>query len=250
MKKLIFLFLIGAVLISSCDKDEPNTNNDSVLTKANIAGEVSLFDQFGQSVSDERMMIYMENTSETFWAESEKDGSFLVPNVSYFNNYKISYEKEGFGSYKRFGFEHKYTGEEGSISNVNLSMKSTSYCSSLIVSQSNDTTHFQLSLAGSSDGGKRKIRLLFHTIPEISHEIYSHNTVKFTANNTQPTISLSKEYLLEEVGLISGETYYVQVYGDSFYSNSYFDEDLQKSVLPNLGYSEDVSVPTGTFIMP
>lgn len=250
MKKLITLILLISIVFISCEKEEPKKNNDSVLTKANVSGEVSLFDEFGQPVSDERMMIYMENTSETFWTETQKDGSFLVLNVIYFNNYRIIYEKDGFGTYKRFGFEHEYTGAEGSISPVNLSKKSTAYCNSLIVTQSNDTTHFQLMLAGGSDAGKRKVRLLFHHIPQISNEVYSHNTVKFTANNPEPTISLSKEYLLEEVGLRSGETYYVQAYGDSFYSNAYFDEDLQKSVLPNLGINDDVAVPTATFIMP
>lgn len=250
MKKLFLIIPFLTLVFVSCEKDKPNTNNDSVLTKANVSGEVSLFDEFGKIVSKERMMIYMENTSETFWAETEKDGSFLVPNVTYFNNYRIIYEKDGFGTYKKFGYNHEYTGAEGTINSVNLSKKSTAYASTLLVTQSNDSTHFKLNLAGGSDAGKRKIRLLFHTIPELSHEVFSHYTVKFTANNPQPTISLSKAYLLNEVGLISGLTYYVQAYGDSFYSNAYFDEDQQKSVLPNLGFNEDVNVPTAVFVMP
>lgn len=250
MKKIVFPLFVFLIVLASCDKDEPNNNSDSILAKANISGHVSLFDEFGKIVSNERMMISMEGGGQTFWAESEKDGSFLVPNVLYFNNYTTIYEKDGFGTYKSFGFNHQYTGAEGNLSSVNLSMKSTAYCSSLLVSQSNDTTHFHLSLAGGSDAGKRRIRLLFHTIEQISNETFSHYTPKFQANNPQPTISLSKDYLLNEVGLISGETYFVQAYGDSYYSNSFFDEYQQKRALPNLGMSDDISVPTSSFVMP
>jgi len=250
MKKLIFIIIAASSLLYSCEKDKPNTNNDSVLTKANVSGQLALYDEFGNKVSNERMVIAMESTVNTYFTESEKDGSFLVLNVPYADNYKITYEKDGFGTYKRFGFDHKYTGQEGTISAVNLSKKSTAFCSGLVVTQSNDTTHFHLNLAGGSDAGKRKVRLLFHTIPQISNEVFSHYSVKFTANNVQPVISLSKEYLLNEVGLISGQTYYVQAYGDSYYSNAYFDEDAQRQVLPNLGMSSDVGVPTASFVMP
>lgn len=250
MKKIIYIFFVFSFAMIACEKDEPNNNNDSVLTKANVSGSVFLYDEYGKSVANYRMKVYMQSTSASFSAETDKDGSFLVTNVSYFNNYKITYEKDGFGTHKKFGFEHEYTGYEGNISSVNLSEKSSAYCSSIQTTLSNDTSHFHLQLSGGSDSGKRKIRLLFHTIPEISNDIFSHYTVKFTANNAEAIISLSKEYLLNEVGLISGQTYYVQAYGDSYYSNSYFDEDLQKRVLPNLGLNEELAVPTSSFIMP
>lgn len=250
MKKFTFLFIAALLIFVSCEKDQQKTNSDSVLTKANVNGQLTLYDEFGNKVSNERMFITMESTAGTYTTETEKDGSFLVMNVPYADNYKITYEKDGFGTYKRFGFDHKYTGQEGTISAVNLSKKSTAFCSGIVVTQSNDTTHFHLTLAGGSDAGKRKIRLLFHTIPQVSNEVFSHYTVKFTANNVQPVISLSKEYLLNEVGLISGQTYYVQAYGDSYYSNAYFDEDAQRQVLPNLGLSSDVGVPTASFVMP
>jgi hypothetical protein len=253
MRKTLFILFAFVFILSSCEKEEPKTNNDSVLTKANVYGEVKLYDEFGNPVSNERMVVSMlqfDGEASDYWTETEKDGSFLVLNVPYFNNYSVVYSKNGFGSYKRFGFEHQYTGAEGHLEDVNLGEKSSAYCSSLLVTQSNDSTHFQLSLSGGSDAGKRRIRLLFHTIPQISSEVFSHYTPKLIAINSQPLISLSKEYLLNEVGLISGQTYYVQVYGDSYFSNAYFDEYQQKQILPNLGASSEISVPTATFVMP
>jgi hypothetical protein len=250
MKKLILIIIAFSALIVSCEKDEPNTNSDSVLTKANVRGELALFDEYGNAVTKERMFVLMTSSLDTYWGETEKDGSFLVPNVPYSNNYSISYEKDGFGTYKKFGYKHEYTGQEGSIGSVNLGKKSTAYNTSLFVSQSNDTTHFHLSLAGGSNSGKRRVRLLFHNIPEISNSIFSHYTSKFQTNNPQPMLSLSKEYLLNEVGLTSGETYYVKAFGESYFSNAYFDEEQLKQVLPNLGWSETEGNPKAVFIMP
>ncbi len=249
MKKLSYLIILLSIILVSCEEDKPVNNNDSVLTKANIRGSLGLYDEFGKSVSSERMFVYMEGNEQIHYTESEKDGSFLVPNVPYFNNYTISYEKEGFGTYKSFGYEHEYTGEEGQLEGIALSQKSGAYCTSLLVIQSNDTTHFHLGLGGSSDAGKRKIRLLFHTIPEINHDVFSHYTTKFTAVNTNQVISLSKEFL-NELGLVSGTTYFVQAYGDSYFSNAYFDDYNRKQVLPNLGYNPEEAIPKASFIMP
>lgn len=250
MKKLFWIFIGFSILfISSCKDDGVTPSNDSILTKANIAGYVSLYDEFGSAVTNERMMVYMESDQGNYWAETEKDGTFLVPDVAYYHNYTIVYEKDDFGTFKKFGYNHEYTGQAGEISSVKLSKKSTSYCTGLIVSQSNDSTHFHLFVEGGSYNGMRRFRLLFHTIPEISNEIFSRFTGKFTTVNSQSIISLSKEDLLA-IGLESGVTYYVQAYGDSYYSNSYFDEENIREVLPNLGYKEGEAVPTGLFVMP
>lgn len=249
MKKLSYLIILISIILVSCKEDKPVNNNESVLTKANIRGAIGLYDEFGKSVSNERMFVYMEGNEQIHYTETEKDGSFLVPNVPYYNNYTIRYEKDGFGTYKIYGYEHEYTGEEGVISGVSLSKKSGAYCTSLFVTQSNDTTHFSLGLGGSSDAGKRKVRLLFHTIPEINYDVFSIYTPKFTTVNTNQVISLSKEFL-NDLGLISGKTYYVQAYGDSYFSNAYFDDYNIKEVLPNLGYNPDEAIPTDNFVMP
>lgn len=45
------------------------------------------------------MFVKVEGNGQYYIGETQKDGSFLVPNVPYFHNYTISYEKDGFGSY-------------------------------------------------------------------------------------------------------------------------------------------------------
>ncbi|NPD46315.1 MULTISPECIES: hypothetical protein [unclassified Lentimicrobium] len=250
MKKLIYLFSFMAIVLVSCEKDDTKTNSDSILTLANINGQVSLYDEFGNTTSSERMFVKAEGNGQYYIGETQKDGSFLVPNVPYFLNYTISYEKEGFGSYKIYSFDHQYTGAAGEIDEVpRLSKKSSAYCTALFTNVADDEVEFQLAVAGGSYNGKRVFRLLFHTIALISNETFSHNSPKYTLNASSQSITLTKE-MLEDIGLESGVSYYVQAYGDSYYSNSYFDDYAQRKVLPNLGYLEGQTVPTGSFTMP
>lgn len=250
MKKIVYFAMIAMVGFSACKKEETKTNNDSILTKANIEGQVRLFDEYGQPVSDERMLVIMEGNGFQYTAETERDGSFLLQNIPYFHNYTISYMKTDFGTYKAYNFNHEYTGYAGKIEETpNLSQKSTAYCMALLTNVENDTVNFQVSVAGGSENGLRKFRILFHTIPAISNEVYSIYTHKLTTTGNTQTIRLSKE-ALAEYGLESGLLYYAQVYGDSYYSNAYEDDYNLKHVLPNLGFKEDVAVPTTTFVMP
>jgi len=95
---------------------------------------------------------------------------------------------------------------------------------------------------------ERYIRFLFHTIPEINHDVFKFYTGRFTLNSNHHTLVLTKEYL-EELGLQNGVKYYVQAYGASYYSNAYND-DVKKTVLPNLGYNDSGITPKDDFIMP
>lgn len=250
MKNIIYFILFSSIILVSCEKDETKTNSDTILTLANINGQVSLYDEFGNTTSSERMFVKAEGNGQYYIGETQKDGSYLIPNVPYFNNYTISYEKEGFGSYKIFGFEHEYTGAAGEITEVPyLSQKSSAYCSALFTNVIDNEVEFQLAVAGGSDNGKRSFRLLFHTIALISNETFSHYTSKYTLTSSSQSITLSKE-VLTDIGLESGISYYVQAYGDAYYSNAYFDDYAQRNVLPNLGFQEGQLVPTASFIMP
>lgn len=46
MKNILYIILFSVIFLVSCDKEDPKTNNDSILTLANIDGQVSLYDEF------------------------------------------------------------------------------------------------------------------------------------------------------------------------------------------------------------
>ena len=250
MKKLLFIFLLLGIIFVSCEEEEV-IPEDPALTKANIGGAVSLFDEFGTPVKKWRMIVSAQQGDYfNFWGETEKDGSFVILNAKYHNNYTIVYEKEGFGTYKKFAFNHEYTGSMGQITETPyLSEKSSTIVGQLDAEVVADTLKLEVTLSNSNRTGERYIRFLFHTIPEINNEVFSHYTGRFTMISNNHTLALTKEYL-QEIGLESGQEYFVQCYGASYYSNGYFDEDKLKYILPNLGFTENGFTPTESFIMP
>ncbi len=250
MKKFLIIFMLFSLAFVSCEEDDV-VPEDPALTKANIGGAVYLFDEFGVPINKWRMIVSARQGDYlNFLGETEKDGSFVILNAKYHNNYTIHYEKEGFGTYKIFRFNHEYTGSMGQIDGIPyLSEKSTTRVSQLEAEVIDDTLELEVTLGVSDRKGVKYIRFLFHTIPQISEKVFSNYTGRFTMVDNLHTLVLTKEYL-QEIGLESGVEYYVQCYGASYYSNGYFDDYDMRYVLPNLGYVENGSAPRESFIMP
>jgi hypothetical protein len=59
-------------------------------------------------------------------------------------------------------------------------------------------------------------------------------------------VTLSQNDLLN-AGFSSGQTLYVKAYGDSFWSNEYFDPELDRKVFPNLNKNAAAAV---SFVVP
>ena len=247
MKKFLIIFVVFSLFVISCKEKEKEEPIDSITINANIEGSVNLYDESGERISNERMLVYLDGGAEYFYGETEKDGSFLILNAKYYPNYTIVYEKQGFGTYKKPNYNHEYTGTIGQIVGIpNLSKKSSTIVTQFNVEIINDSLHLEVTLGSKSMKSERYIRFLFHTIPEINHDVFKFYTGRFTMNANHHTLVLTKEYL-EELGLQNGNKYYVQAYGASYYSNAYTDG---KQVLPNLGYSDSGITPKDDFIMP
>ncbi|OYT16768.1 MAG: hypothetical protein B7C24_06070 [Bacteroidetes bacterium 4572_77] len=237
-------------LFTSCQEDDPKPQDDgSILIRSNVSGDVKLFDQYGEKSAQNDMRVTMDNHGKFFYGDTEKDGGYLVLNADYFPNYTILFEKQGYGTYKILNYSHEYNnGGEGHINEVpNLSEKSGTYSTSISANVSNDTVFFDLTAQLASGSGTRIIRFLFHTTPQISNEIFAYYTGQINIYSPTQTYYFTK-IQLEGIGLKPNTKYYVQAYGDSYYSNSYMDTDGLH--LPNLGIPTTGDTPTDSFIMP
>ena len=240
-----------AVVFTSCKKKEYQQDEDSILTKANIEGAVILYDEFGNKDAQTGMLVYLEKGGDAtnFSGETEKDGMFLITNALYNPSYYVVYQKQGYGTYK-IPYEHKYTGSTGVIGETpSLSRISTTHVHSLNVQQSGNNVEFDVAYSGSSQKGQRYIRFIFSSSSSINHDSFSYLSPKEAVSGGSESFAYSKEELME-MGLKSGEEYWVQAYGDAFKSNYYFDEYQLKKVLPNLGYASENSTPKTKFLMP
>jgi len=74
MKKFLIIFTAFSLFIISCKEKEKEEPIDSITIKANIQGSVKLYDEFGERVSNELMLVYLEGGTGYYYGETEKDG--------------------------------------------------------------------------------------------------------------------------------------------------------------------------------
>lgn len=98
--KILKLLIIANILVFllGCDKYENN-----IFYMGNIVGFVNLKDETGNEVDDKSgVIVSIEGLNIS--ANTNEDGRFEFSNVPA-GTYNINYNKIGYGSYKRFGFQ-------------------------------------------------------------------------------------------------------------------------------------------------
>ena len=251
--KKIFTVITGAVISisllssASCKKEEeceyPN------LTEAAINGNVSLFDDAQEGLDKSGMAVTIYDASginPAFTDTSDENGNYSLKDVP-FGSYTLSYEKTGYGTVL-FGVNH--TNEcrlSTDVQKLFLGQKSTTNITAL--SAETVAAHVQINLTVYPEGtpeNPRYVRLFFSDQNDVSNSSYTYQSgILFTETNSL-TFSLSIGEL-HGFGFISGETAYLKAYGDSFYSNEYYDVGMERSVFPNTNI---VTPPDVDFVVP
>lgn len=243
MKRIVFsafsIAMVASLMLTACKKEiPPDTEPD--YEKANLAGNVLLFDQAKNAETPQKMFVLIEGNSFATYAETDKQGAFLLQNVPFYDNYTLSYIKDGYGTYKIFNFNHQYTGSAGTVgSTPKLGMKSTSCVTSLTVV--NDTTmpdtlvQFRVTVSAGNVTSENPayVRFFFHEIDAVSDSTFTNYSPHIPIQTKTADIYFSPSDFLE-FGLQSGASYFVKAYGDSYYSNVYFDFVKSREVFPNL----------------
>ena len=92
-----------------------------------------------------------------------------------------------------------------------------------------------------NNGNNRYVRYFLSSNENVSNQDYTSYSQGLIVRITPYDINLTKEELLSQ-GFSSGQTVYVKVYGDSFWSNEYDDLVLQRRIFPNLNMNAVSSV--------
>jgi hypothetical protein len=128
-----------------------------------------------------------------------------------------------------------------------LGKRSTTAILSLSAETVAANVHIDLTVdpAGTTDE-PRYVRLFFKKQSDVSNASYDFQSgILFTETNAL-NINLSVGDM-DGMGFVSGETIYVKAYGESYYSNEYYDVFLDRVVFPNTSI---VTVPNIEFIVP
>jgi hypothetical protein len=242
LKYLTFslMVLLG---ISSCSKDEDPTPDP--ITKANITGSVNLYDEGTTQIDNSNMTVKVEGTTPSISATTDANGDFILADVP-FGTYTILYEKSGFGTFKKFDIEH-VNNATAILNTPSIGEISTTQITNLQANVSgNDIIISVTTNPAGSNGNTRYVRYFLSTDSNVSSENYTYFSPGLVSQINPKEITLSNNDLTS-AGFSTGETVFVKVYGDSFWSNEYNDPDLGRNVFPNLNMTSTNSV---SFIVP
>ena len=234
------IILLG---ISSCSKDEDPTPDP--ITKANITGSVNLYDEGTTQIDNSNMTVKVEGTTPAISATTDANGDFTLSDVP-FGTYTILYEKSGFGTFKKFDIEHE-NNATAILNTPSIGEISTTQITNLEANVSgNDIIISVTTNPAGSNGNTRYVRYFLSTDSNVSSENYTYFSPGLVSQINPKEITLSNNDLTS-AGFSTGETVFVKVYGDSFWSNEYNDPDLGRNVFPNLNMTSTNSV---SFIVP
>ncbi len=234
------IILLG---IASCSED--NDPTPEPITKANITGSVNLYDEGTTQIDNSNMTIRIEGTTPAISATTDANGNFTLPDVP-FGTYTILYEKSGFGTFKKFDIEHEKNAT-AILNTPSLGEISTTKIINLETNVSgNDIIISVTTNPAGNIGNIRYVRYFLSTNSNVSSENYTYFSPGLVSQINPKEITLSNNDLTS-AGFSSGETVFVKVYGDSFWSNEYDDPDLGRNIFPNLNMT---STNYTSFIVP
>lgn len=249
MKIVKLLVILLVAVACSDDGDEPTI---SVPKSGDIIGSVNLHDEGETQIDDSNMTVKVEG--KTISATTNDKGEFRLEDVA-FGTLTLIYEKSGYGTYKRINITHKdgtanVVHKDGAIITYQdpyLGEISTTQVINLEAEVKGDVV--KVSIRTNPEGSTvntRYIRYFLSTDSNVSSDNYSYSSpglikeidpLEFDWNDTR----------LVNAGFSSGETVYLKVYGESFWSNEYEDPSIDSKVFPNLNA---ISADAVSFVVP
>ena len=240
---VLMFALFVLVGLSSCTKDDPAPPDAS---EADVFGAVKLFNEGPTQISNAGMVVSILGSIPLKKDTSDADGNFRLSDVL-FDKITVVYSKEGYGTYKLINLPHDNTGQHNQLPTPVLGQLSST--SVIGLTDSVGTDHVRLFITIDPEAtvdDPKYVRLFFGSVNTVDFNEYT-STFKLTFIDETPNEVLLTPIQLSNLGFPSGTTVYVRAYGDSFYSNDYFDPGTGFQVFPNVS---PVSASEVSFVSP
>ena len=243
-----FLFVSIFLLAMACSKKNGNPSTPATPFDAPVSGEVILYDEATLPVDKSGMTVSVDSTFPPSSSVTGTNGRFSIPFIA-FGTKTLVFEKAGYGTYKMFNISHAYNNGAGTVLTTipSLGKLSSTAITGLTASVASGIVTVSItSNPGGNSSSPKYIRLFLNSRPSVSNTNYLKVFDAFVAriNPFEKTFSKAE---LNALGFSSGTTVYVRTYGDSFWSNSYDDPVIGRTIFPNLNMS---TVAAASFIVP
>lgn len=237
-KRYSFILLLVGFL--SC-KDS-STDTIVPATDADITGFVNLYDEGISLLENSGMKVSVQGSSPLISSTTDAKGKFVLSDVP-FGTHTLVYEKAGYGTYKKPGVVHSTDGSPTFIANTpSLGKVSSTTVTNLTTSQDGSTILVAVTTSpAGSLGNTRYIRYFLSPTATVSKDNYSYVSSGFISQINPYQATLTSANLITW-GFTSGQTVYVKVYGDAFWSNEYQETTTGPKIFPNLNGTSANSV--------
>jgi len=257
-KRYPILFVTLALMaMTSCTKTDGGGGGGGTNTKANIIGSVVVYDDQGNINSDDKAGVRVELLNGTKVVASTLTttaGYYTLANAP-FGSYSLRFSRDDIGTYKLYNISHQYNssnvGASTVISTVQLGLRGTTTVTGLsyVGNTYNSLPGASFTLTVDPDpntNSRAYFRIFVSTNANVSKDNYGVATELRSLISNNATIGFTKDEMTV-LGLSTGQTAYIRVYGDSFQANVYTDADTGKKVYPNLN---DNTVAAVSFVVP
>jgi hypothetical protein len=231
------LFSLAFISLFSCKKETIEIPAPTLLY--DISGSVSLYDDGVTMVSDSGMLVSIEGSNPLVSATTDANGDFRLEEVEK-GTYTLSYSKTGYGTYKIFGVDHTTNDPTIITMTPSLGQKSATQVSMTQANVINDTVVITANTNPAGNiGTSVYTRLLFSKNSNLGAMNFEYFTPVYVSNNNPISIRFSAAELIS-FGFQKGDKIYVNVSGESFWGNDYFDPNMGHQIFPNLLYSAEI----------
>lgn len=238
-------FLFSLILFVACGSDDDN--KEETPDSASITGEVVLYDDGIELMDNSSGMKVSIEGKEEYSAITDEEGQYTLEDLP-LDTYVLKFEKDGYGTFKLFEVVLDEAGELLNIDHIpSLGKISTTEIESLGVTATEEIMVSVTTDPDANSNSPRYIRFFFNNQSSgVSSSDYSNFLETLQINENPHSKTFTKQDLLD-MGFQSGETVYVKVYGESFYSNEYDMPDSELKAFPNLNR---ISADNVSFVVP
>ena len=226
---LCLFFLFGC----SKDKSDPNAK------ARDIAGSVSVYDEFGVASNDASgVTVTLNNGTTNLITQTSSNGQYSFSQVPY-GNYNLTASRQGYGINKRFGIQHVHPQDSANfplqLSSINITQLSTTSVTGFNASATpNGAFDFWVSIspATSLNQTPRYFRIFAGKDSLVAWDHFDMCTLPVAVTGSGMSGNLQGG--LQPADFPVGSKAWIRIYGDASPNIMYYDSTVSQYAFPCL----------------